>query len=121
MPFTVATPTISSISPTAGVPGVTVVTISGSVFGASQGSGQVWLGTANGIVQSWSDTQVVAQVAAGSNFGNAAILQNGVWSNPVAFTVDSLLITSVTPTSGAAGTSVTVTGSGFGSSQGTGL
>ena len=120
VPFTVATPTISSITPTTGVPGVTVVTISGSGFGASQGSGHVWLGTANGIVQGWSDTQVVAQVAAGSTSGNAAILQNGVWSNPVAFTVDSLLITSVTPASGAAGTSVTVAGSGFGSSQGAG-
>ena len=52
----------------------------------------MWLGTANGVVVSWSDTQVVAQVAAGSASGNAQILQNGVWSVPVSFTVNTLQI-----------------------------
>jgi len=30
-----------------------------------QGNGQVWLGTANAVVTSWSDTQIVATVAVG--------------------------------------------------------
>lgn len=99
----------------------TVVTITGAGFGAVQGSGgQVWLGTANGVVQSWTDTTIVAQVAAGSTSGNAQVLQNGVMSNPVAFAINTLHIASITPTSGSSGTSVTFTGAGFGSSQGTG-
>lgn len=117
--FNVNTATILSVSPTSGVPG-TQVTITGSGFGAAQGTGQVWLGTANGVVQSWSDTQVIALVATRSNSGNAQILQNGVMSNAVSFAVNSLNITSVTPNSGGPGTSVTITGTGFGSSQGNG-
>jgi hypothetical protein len=65
VPFTVITPTILTLTPAIGAPGDSV-TIAGSGFGASQGNGQVWLGTAAGVVQSWSDTQIVAQVGAGA-------------------------------------------------------
>jgi hypothetical protein len=41
-------------------------------------------------------------------------------SNPIPFTVNTLQITGVSPGSGVSGTSVAITGSGFGSSQGTG-
>jgi DNA-binding beta-propeller fold protein YncE len=119
VPFVVNTATISNVTPTSGLSG-TQVTIIGTGFGAQQGSGQVWLGTANGVVQSWSDTQVVALVAAGSASGNALILQNGVTSNSVPFTVSTPRITSVSPTSGPVGTSVTISGSGFGLNQGVG-
>jgi hypothetical protein len=119
VPFNVNTATISNVTPASGVPG-TQVTIAGSGFAAAQGSGQVWLGAANGVVQSWSDTQIVALVAAGSASGKAQVLQNGVWSNAVPFTVNTLRITSVDPSSGGPGTSVTITGGGFGSSQGNG-
>jgi hypothetical protein len=40
-----------------------------------------------GTVVSWSDTQVVATVAAGTNPGNAWVTQNGTRSNYVAFTM----------------------------------
>ena len=115
--FDVATATISNVTPASGVPG-DQVTITGSGFGAAQGSGQVWLGTVPGVVQNWSDTQVVAVVAAGSASGKAQVLQNGVLSNPVQFDVNTLHVTGVSPTSGSPGTAVTFTGSGFGSSQG---
>jgi hypothetical protein len=117
--FTVNTAAITNVSPASGLPG-TQVTITGSGFGASQGSGMVWLGTAPAVVTNWSDGQVTATVAAGSTSGNAQVLQNGVWSNAVSFTIDTLRITGITPTSGSAGTVVTVTGGGFGSSQGSG-
>ena len=117
--FNVNTATILNVSPASGVPG-TQVTITGSGFGATQGSGQVFLGTANGLVQSWSDTQVVAVVATGSTSGNAVILQNGVMSNAVPFAVNSLHIASINPNSGWPGTSVTITGTGFGWNQGNG-
>lgn len=96
------------------------MTITGSGFGAAVGSSQVWLGTANGVVQNWSDTQVVALVAVGATSGNAQVLQNGVLSNAVPFTVNTLQLTSVDPASGVAGTNVTFTGTGFGFSQGSG-
>jgi uncharacterized protein YjdB len=117
--FNVNTATVSTASPASGVPG-TPVTISGSGFGAAQGSGQVWLGTANGVVQSWTDGQIVALVGNGALSGNAQVLQNGVMSNGVSFTVNSLNIATVTPNSGGPGTSVTIAGTGFGSAQGNG-
>jgi hypothetical protein len=117
VPFTVITPAISSVTPASGLPG-TSVTISGSGFGAAQGNGQVWLGTAAAVVQSWSDTQIVAQVGAGAASGSAQVLQNNVMSNRVAFTVNTPQLASISPASGVAGTSVTFTGSGFGASQG---
>ena len=96
------------------------MTITGSSFGAAQGSGQVWLGTSPGIVQSWNDTQIVARVADDSDSGNLQVLQNGNMSQPIPFTVNKLHIGDISPTSGASGTSVTITGTSFESSQGTG-
>ncbi|HVP51612.1 MAG TPA: putative Ig domain-containing protein, partial [Terriglobales bacterium] len=84
--FAQAPPQIDVVSPTAGVAG-TQVTIAGTGFGATQGSGNVWLGSTYGTVVSWSDTQVVATVASGAKSGVAQVLQGGVWSNSVNFTV----------------------------------
>ncbi len=119
--FTVNTATISSITPTNGLPGTTTVTINGSGFGSAQGNGQVTLGTTNGVVQNWSDSQIIALVGAGALSGNAQVLQNGVYSNAVPFAVNVPQLRSISPTSGVGGTMVTFTGSGFGSSQGSGV
>jgi hypothetical protein len=116
----VSTATISSVTPAIGVPGTEVI-IAGSYFGSEQFSGQVWLGTTPATVQSWSDTQIVALVAAGALSGNAQVVQNGVLSNAFPFVVDTLHLASVWPKQGAAGTSVTLDGSGFGASQGSGI
>ncbi len=168
LPFQVNTATITSVTPSNAFPG-TQVTITGSGFGGLQGSGQVWLGGAYGIVQSWSNTQIVAVVAPGSAFGNAQaqaqarqsrlraadrrrqsrlgalsgaipprshaetappaaggsgsgaqVLQNGIWSDPASFSVETLQVTGVSPPSAGPGSSVTITGTGFGNFQGTG-
>jgi hypothetical protein len=120
VPFTVTTAVITNVTPASGLPG-TQVTITGSGFGAPQGNGQVWLGTASGVIQTWNDNQVVALVAAGSATGKAQVLQNGVWSNAVAFSVNTPTLTSISPTSGPSGTVATFNGSGFGSTQGSGV
>jgi hypothetical protein len=112
-------PAVTSVSPAAGQAGAQV-TVSGSGFGSVQGTGALWLGSAPGAVVSWSDTQIVATVAAGSFSGNARVLQSGVWSNALPFAVDALQVASIDPVSGPAGTTVTFTGSGFGASQGPG-
>ena len=119
--FIVASPGLTSVTPTTGAPG-TQVTFSGSGFGASRGSGNVLLGTTFGGIVSWSDTQIVATVLTGSSSGTAQVLQGGVASSSVPFTVSGFgpTISSVSPSSALAGTQVTVTGSGFGASQGSG-
>ncbi len=117
--FTMIPPTLTSISPTALAPGMQV-TFTGSGFGATQGSGSVGFNNTAGTVVSWSDTQVVATVAAGTNPGNAWVTQNGTRSNYVAFTMIPPTLTSISPTALAPGMQVTFTGSGFGATQGSG-
>ena len=53
--------------------------------------------------------------------GVAQVLQSGVWSATIPFTVNTISLTSVSPVSGPTGTSVTFTGSGFGATQGAGV
>ncbi|MGB9071639.1 MAG: IPT/TIG domain-containing protein [Terriglobales bacterium] len=112
-------PQISNVTPTSGVAGKQV-TIVGTGFGATQGSGNVWLGSTYGVVGTWSDTLVVATIASGAKSGTAQILQGRVWSNSINLTVVTPNITSVTPTSGVAGTQVTIAGTAFGATQGSG-
>lgn len=118
-PFTINTATITEVSPNNGLAG-TQVTIAGSGFGATQGNGNVWLGTVPAIVNSWSDGQIVATVAAGAGTGTTLVLQNGVMSNPMPFTINLPHITGISPNTASAGTVVTVTGGGFGATQGSG-
>jgi len=117
--LTVSTPNITSVTPTAAIAS-TQITVTGTGFGASQGSGNIWLGSTYGVMVSWSDTQIVANVASGSKSGVAQVLQGGVWSNTLNLTVSTPNITSVTPTTAIAGTQITIAGTGFGASQGTG-
>jgi hypothetical protein len=111
VPFTVNTPSILSVTPASGTAG-TQVTVSGSGFGLGQGT--VWLGNAAGLVSQWNDSVIVATVAPGAASGNAQVLQNGVWSNAVPFTINVPHVATVTPNSGQAGTAVIITGNGFG-------
>ncbi len=120
MPFTViAVPAISSLSTTTALGG-SQVTINGSYFGTTQGTGAVWLGTAPATVVSWSNTQIAATVAANAQSGNARVRQNGQWSQPVTFTVLTPTITGVDPPKAGPGDTVTISGSNFGDSQGSG-
>ncbi len=113
--LTVSTPNITSVTPTTAIAG-TQITITGTGFGASQGNGNVWLGSTYGAVVSWSDTQVVASVVSGSNSGAAQVLQGGVWSNSVNLTTTTAtpptITASASPASSASGwnnSAVTVT------------
>lgn len=122
---TIPQPAISSLSPTSGLAG-TSVTITGTKFGAMQGYSYVEFGAVLGTVTSWSNTQIVATVPNISNGTVNVQVSTGapgtVISNTVPFTVTvpTPNIASVSPTSGPVGTSVTVTGTNFGASQGAG-
>ena len=85
-PFTVDALRVTSVSPVSAGPG-SAVTITGTGFGTVQGSGIVWLGSTTGVVQSWSDTQVVAVVASNSVTGVVRVQQNSLWSNALTFTM----------------------------------
>ena len=118
--FTVAAaPVVTSATPASGAAG-RQVTVTGTGFGSTRGSGMVWLGSTLGMVVSWSDTQIVAVVASNAQTGTAQVRQNGMWSNSPVLSVTTATVTNVSPTSGPPGTVVTVTGSGFGTSQGSG-
>jgi hypothetical protein len=108
----VLTPSITSVSPSSGTAGTTLVAITGVNFGATQGSSTL---TFNGVAASptnWSTTGIVGTVPSGASSGSVIVTVAGASSNPVPFTVQGalgLLITS--PADGAVvnqGKSVTV-------------
>jgi hypothetical protein len=120
VPFTIVpAPSVSTVSPPTGTAGTTV-TIRGSGFGSTQGRGSLMLGSTYGVVTSWSDTQITAAVASGAQSGSAQVTQGGVASNAVAFTAITPVVTNINTTTGTAGTPVTITGTGFGTTRGSG-
>jgi hypothetical protein len=121
MNFTVTALGLGSITPNNANPGANV-TIAGTGFGATQGTSTVRFGTTNAAVASWSNTQIVATVPNLAQGGlGVTVVVNGVTSNSINFNVTSAIppaITTLSPTSGAAGSTVTITGTNFGNSQG---
>jgi len=121
VPFTVPAPTITSVSPTSGRYG-TAVTIAGSSFGSNQaaGSSTVTFGGTAATPTSWSDGSIGVPVPTGAAGGVVAItVKVGAQSTSANFTViPPPSITTLSPNSGPINTTVTVSGSGFGSPQG---
>ncbi|PYU04669.1 MAG: hypothetical protein DMG33_13375, partial [Acidobacteria bacterium] len=113
-------PSITSLSPTSGPVG-TAVTITGANFGVTQGTSTVSFNGTTATPTSWSSTSIVAPVPNGAASGNVTVTVGGQASNGIAFIVPVIApsIASVSPSSGSAGTSVTITGTGFGTTQGT--
>jgi hypothetical protein len=114
------TPAITNLNPNSGPLG-TSIAVSGSSFGATQGSSTVTFNGITGTPTSWGDTSIAVPVANGATTGNVVVIVGTVASNGVAFTVTSPgpSISTLNPTSGTVGTSVTISGANFGSSQGT--
>jgi regulation of enolase protein 1 (concanavalin A-like superfamily) len=114
-------PSIVSLSPTSGIVG-TAVTINGANFGASQGTSSIKFNGTAAAPSSWTASRIVAPVPGGATSGSVVVTVNNVASNAVGFTVTSAqgpTLTSLSPTSGAIGTAVTITGSNFGATRGT--
>ena len=118
MQFNVGT-VITSLSATSGKPG-DMITVNGSGFGATQGSSTVMFNGTAATPSSWSDSSIAVPVPSGATTGNVVVTAGGRASNGMNFTVTaSLAITGFSPATGPTGTQVTITGSGFGPSQGT--
>jgi RHS repeat-associated protein len=114
-------PSITNLSPTSGPVG-TSVTISGSNFGSAPGSSTVTFSGTTAAPTSWSATSIVAPVPDGASTGNVVVTVDGVDSNGLNFTVTSApTISSLSPNSGPVGTTVTITGTSFGSTQGSSM
>src|SRR6266446_3167809 len=117
---TTVAPSITSLNPTSGVLG-TPVTITGANFGTTQGTSSVAFNGIGATPTSWSATSIAVPVPAGATTGNVVVTVGGVASNGVNFTVPvpTPSITSLNPTAGLVGTSVTIGGANFGATQGT--
>jgi hypothetical protein len=96
------------------------VTITGTNFGSQSGNTVTFNGTPVTTVTSWNSTTIKVIVPAGATTGNVVVTVGGVASNGKPFTVTAPHISSLSTSSGAVGASVTISGSGFGSSQVTG-
>jgi len=118
--FTVTQPpSITGLSTSSGPVG-SPVTISGTNFGATQGSSTVaFNGTQATNVTGWTAGAVNVTVPTGATTGSVVVTVGGVASNGVQFTVlPTPNIKSLSPTSGKVGAAVTISGTNFGSTQG---
>ena len=113
-------PSISSLAPASGPIG-TAVTITGTNFGSTQGTSSVTFNGTAATITTWSATTIATTVPTGATTGNVVVTVGGVASNGSAFTVTlpAPAITTLNPTSGLVGAAVTITGTNFGSTQGT--
>jgi hypothetical protein len=109
-------PAITSLSPTSGTIGTTV-TINGKYFGATQGT--VSFNNTGAAVSSWSDTSITCTVPKGATTGPVVVTNEVGPSKGKNFKVPLPAITSLSPTSGTIGTTVTINGKYFGATQGT--
>jgi RHS repeat-associated protein len=106
---------IAGISPGTALAG-NWVTITGQGFGTSVGT--VTFNGATASSSSWSDASVVAQVPNGATAGPVVVTVNGVASNGMGFT-PTPAISSLSPSYGLSGATVTIAGNSFGSQPGT--
>ena len=81
-----AGPSITKVSPNSSDLG-TPVTITGTNFGATQGSSTVKFNGTVGAPTSWSNTSIVVPAPSGSTTGNVVVTVSGIASNGVLFTV----------------------------------
>jgi hypothetical protein len=112
-------PTITSLTPNFGWPG-TFVIIDGIDFGSVVGS--ITFNSTAAAVSTWTDTRITAVVPTGATTGSVIAHTPYGSSNGVEFTVlmaATPTINAVYPDSGVVGSSIFITGTNFGTQQGT--
>jgi RHS repeat-associated protein len=115
--FTAFDPVITSLDPPAAPIGGIVV-VNGSGFGPSLNTGQVQF---NGVVAHaflWDDSSISVNVPTSATNGPVNVTVSGFPSTGVSFTaIEALSITGISPAAGPLGSTVTITGAGFGGTQ----
>lgn len=116
--YVILAPRIQSISPITGYPFVTV-TINGNNFSATASNDIVSFNNVKAVVLSADTNSLKVQVPLPSSYPQAGIpvtvTVNGIASNSVQFQYLNYVptVTSISPTSGTAGSQVTITGTNF--------
>ena len=114
------TPSITALSANSGLVGDSI-TIAGTSFGGTQGASSISFNGLAATPSVWTDTSITVPVPTGASTGPVLVTVNGVSSNLVGFTVlVPPSITSLSVNSGFAGTRITITGSNFDATQGSG-
>jgi hypothetical protein len=110
---------ITGVTPHSGPVGAPV-RIVGTGFGSSQGSNSVIFDATAATIESWSPTEIVANVPSLSTGSvDLVVTISSVESNTISFTVlPSPSISELEPTSGPPTSEVTISGSNFGENQG---
>lgn len=107
-------PNILTVSPAASVVGASI-TITGTNFGTA---GSLTIGGWSAATSSWTSGQIVATIPAGLAPGSQPIVVNvGAATDSDVITIAPALI-SISPPSGPAGATITLTGTSFGNPQG---
>jgi len=98
-----------------------IITISGTNFGATQGSSTV---TFNGVAAPasiWSNTSIQVNVPYHASTGNLVVAVGGLLSNEIPFTLEPTpVVTGMSPATGPAGTLVTISGQNLLDAEGRG-
>jgi RHS repeat-associated protein len=113
-------PTIGSLSKTAASYG-TSITITGTNFGLSKGTSTVSFNGTLGTPTAWGSTSIQVPVPTGATTGPLVVTVSNIASNAVSFGVFNPNISSVAPPEAEQFASVTLNGSGFGTSQGSSM
>jgi hypothetical protein len=111
-------PAITSLSPGSGTIGTTV-TITGTHFGASQGTSTVSFNGTTAAVTSWTDQAITCTVPLGATTGPVRVTTLTGTSADMTFKIKPPAITALDPPSGTIGATVIIHGKRFGPSQGT--
>ncbi len=119
--FTVTHPQITGINPNYGAPAA-LIKISGTGFGATQGSVTVGGAPSYIVPDSWSNTAISILVPTKAATGNIVVTAGAEASNGVPFTFYPYpAIAGVWPVSGPVGTQVTINGTGLLDGEGNGV
>lgn len=122
-PFNLSGPTISYLSPTTGTIG-SDVTVYGQYFGSQNAGTYVTFNNTPATIKSWSNTSITCTVPDISSSQSGAV-QVIVWldayrySNSASFNLTLPTINSINPNIDNIGAPITITGQGFGQTQGT--
>jgi RHS repeat-associated protein len=109
-------PSITSLSPSSGSVG-TEVAIAGTGFGEAQDTSTVTFNGTMATPTAWSATSITVPVPAGASSGNVVVTTTSGSSSGVSFSVTANpVILTLSPNGGPVSTSVTISGTDFGSS-----